>query len=118
MASQADRQIRRGPTRRRVKISVKGYSSEACGKRAPAMYSPIVTCQMTIFANLIRRVLLRCGRDHQIWRRRGRRLQMVFKEPDRCRSAPCFPPFVTLKATLGFYACHRSGPGRRGHLYP
>lgn len=71
MASQADRQIRRDPTRRRVKISVKGYSSEACGKRAPAMYSPIVTCQMTIFANLIRRVLLRCGRDHQIWRRRG-----------------------------------------------
>lgn len=58
MASQADRQIRRDPTRRRVKISVKGYSSEACGKRAPAMYSPIVTCQMTIFANLIRRVLL------------------------------------------------------------
>jgi len=63
------------------RFSVKDYTSEGCGKRAAAMYSLIVTCRMTIFANLIRRVLLRCGRDHQVRRRRGRRLQMVFKKP-------------------------------------
>ena len=59
----------------------KGYTSEGRGNRAAAMYSPIVTCRMTIFANLICRVLLRCGPDDQVRRARDRRLQMVFEEP-------------------------------------